>query len=85
MPDGQGLQAPKRFGSNPRDRPPRHRRFYAIDERQDGTADVYLLPVLHDCDVQVRVVRGVIPWSGIEDDIRARFDAWCECGEVIDL
>ena len=36
-------------------------------------------------DVKVRVVRGVVPWPGIEDDIRARYEAWCESGEEIFL
>lgn len=80
---------------NPRDRPSeKGRRFYAIEEQPDGTVDVYLSPVIciydtcfgvKEYDISIRVVRGVIPWDGIEDDIRSRFDSWCECGEVIDL
>lgn len=70
------------------------RRFYAIDDNGDGTADVYLMPevtVYHtedgfrEYDVQVRIVRGVIAWDGMEADIRARYEAWCESAEVIDL
>lgn len=74
-----------------RDRPS-PKRFYAIEWNEDDTVDVYLIPSstiyetdlgIKECDVDVRVVRGVVPFAGIEDDIRARFDAWCESGEVI--
>ena len=67
---------------------------HAIDVQPDGTADVYLSPVvcvydtdlgIREYDIQARVVRGVVPWDGMEDDIRARFDSWCESGEIIDL
>lgn len=70
------------------------RHFYALDPQEDGTVDVYLAPVIcvyetdlgvREYDISVRIVRGVVPWPEIEDDIRARFDAWCESGEVIDL
>ena len=70
------------------------RRFYHITENDDGTVDVFLNPNvqtivtvdgIRDFDIQVRVVRGVVPWPGIEDDIRARYDAWCESGEEIYL
>lgn len=71
------------------------RDHYAIVPEDDGeTVSVYLRPEMqtyhtdtgvlkYDC--RVRVIRGVIPWDGLEDDIRARFDAWCETAEVIDL
>lgn len=36
-----------------------------------------------DYDVRVLVVRGVTPFDGLEEDIRARYDAWCESAEVI--
>ena len=72
------------------------RRFYAIDEKDDGTVDVYLMPDVtvtiyptedgfREYDISVRIVRGVVPWDGLEEDIRARFMAWCDSGEVIDL
>lgn len=76
------------------DTPGRGRRFYAIQENDDGTVDVYLSPVVcrystdlgvTEYDISVRVVRGVVPWPELEEDIRARFDSWCESGEVIDL
>ena len=70
------------------------RRFYAINDNGDGTVDVYLMPDVtvyptedgfKEYDVSVRIVRGVVPWDGLEQDIRARFMAWCESAEVIDL
>ena len=85
----------KKCGYCPRDHPSgQGRKFYAIEEQPDGTVDVYLSPVvcvydtdlgIREYDISVRVVRGVVPWDGLEDDIRARFDSWCESGEVIDL
>lgn len=68
--------------------------FFEIVPAGSGTVDVYLHPEVttydtdegvREVDVRVRVVRGVVPWDGLEDDIRARFDAWCETAEVIDL
>ena len=85
----------EQFGYCPRDHPASmSRKFYAIDVQPDGTADVYLSPVvcvydtdlgIREYDIQARVVRGVVPWDGMEDDIRACFDSWCESGEIIDL
>lgn len=78
----------------PREPPAKGRRFYAIEQREDGTVDVYLAPIVcvydtdlgvREYDISVRVVRGVEPWPELEDDIRARYEAWCESGEVIDL
>ena len=73
--------------------PPRTgRHFYTVQGRADGTVDVYLDPRVYpmttpegftDYDISVRVVRGVAPFDGMEDDIRARYDAWCEISEVI--
>ncbi len=79
-------------GNAPRDHP--GKKFYEIVPTGDGTVDVFLRPEVtvydtdagvKEYDVRVRVVRGVVPWDGLEDDIRARFDAWCEAAEVIDL
>lgn len=80
------------YSSNaPRDHP---KKFYDIVPGNGGTVDVFLRPEVttydtdlgvREYDVQVRVVRGIVPWDGLEDDIRARFDAWCETAEVIDL
>lgn len=78
----------------PGDMTGRGRRFYSIVENDDGTVDVYLSPVLcvystdlgiREYDITVYVVRGVEPWPELEDDIRARFDSWCESGERIQL
>jgi len=76
----------------PRDEP-HGRTFYEIITNNDNTVDVYLSPdvTIYDADgikeydVQARVVRGIVPWDGLEEDIRARYDAWCESGEVINL
>lgn len=56
------------------------RRFYSVQENEDGTVDVYLRP---DEDGLLRVVRGVTPYDGLEEDIRARYDAWRESAEQI--
>jgi len=55
------------------------RLFYAIEYREDGTADVTLMPFE---GVKI-IVPGVDPWDGMEDDIRARYYAWCDSGEVL--
>ena len=78
----------------PRDHPQHGRRFYAIEPREDGLVDVYLAPVLcvyetdlciREYDIRIKVVRGIVPWAELEDDIRARYDAWCGCGEEVNL
>lgn len=52
------------------------RLFYSIDYKADGTADVTLMPY-----EGVRImVTGVDPWDGMEEDIRARYYAWCDSG-----
>lgn len=38
-----------------------------------------------DYDISVCVVRGVKVSDGLEEDIRACYDAWCEAGEEIYL
>lgn len=79
----------KQRENRPRDRP---KQFYSIIENGDGTVDVYLDPRItaYDTDTgikefdgTVRVVRGVEPWPGMIDDIRARYGAWCDSGERI--
>jgi len=76
------------------DTPGRGHRFYWIEDNGDGTVDVFLSPVVckystdlgvSEYDISVRVVRGVDPWPELEDDIRARYNSWCESGEVINL
>ncbi len=78
-------------GNAPRDHP---KKFYEIVPGDGDTVDVFLRPEVtvydtdvgvKEYDVRVRVVRGVVPWDGLEDDIRTRFNAWCEEAEVIDL
>lgn len=54
------------------------RSFYAIQYRDDGLADVVLTPFE---GVEI-IVPGVDPWDGMEEDIRARYYAWCESGKV---
>ena len=66
------------------------RQFYRVHENEDGTVDVYLrpdvLPLREDNHtVRVLVMKHVVPFDGLEDDIRARFMAWCESAEVIYL
>lgn len=84
----------RKDGNSPRDHPTQGKRFYAIDVREDGLVDVYLAPVvtvyntdigIKEFDVSVRVVRGVEPWPELEEDVRRRYDAWCDSAEVIDL
>lgn len=81
-------------GNSPRDHPTKGKRFYSIDVREDGLVDVYLAPVvitydtdigIREFDISVRVVRGVEPWPELEEDVRRRYDAWCESGEEINL
>ena len=73
----------------PRDHPSNGKRLYTIVPQVDGTMDVYLLCPLcttsacREQSITVRLIRGVVPWDGLEEDIRARYDAWCESGEVI--
>lgn len=55
------------------------RHFYTIRLNADGTADVILTPF----EGVALAVRGVDPWDGLEEDIRARYYAWCESGEPI--
>lgn len=64
----------------------RGRQFYAIQTNCDGTVDVYLFPEAeHEYDMYaaITVVTGVIPWDGLEEDIRRRYDAWCKSGDII--
>lgn len=72
----------------------RKRNFYQIHENEDGTADVYLRPevlpasldgVTVDYDVAVLVVKGVEMCDTLEDDIRARYDDWCESADIVYL
>lgn len=66
--------------------------YYFIVDNGDGTVDVYLCLSVKsyptnfgvvEHDAKIGVVKGVEWWDGLEDDIRARFDAWCDSCEVI--
>ncbi len=84
----------KRETNSPRDHPSKRNEFYSIEPQEDGTVDVYLAPAVtvYDTDIGVkeydisfRVVKGVVPWPDMENDIRARYDAWCESGTLVFL
>ena len=70
----------------PRDHPIISKGLYAIVPQVDGTADVYLTPRADmrtaDGRYAVYVVRGVVLFPGIEEDIRARYDSWCESADL---
>lgn len=60
--------------------------FYSIQTNYDGSVDVYLFPTAsgpYDTSAEIIIVCGVIPWDGLEDDIRRRYDAWCNSGDII--
>lgn len=66
------------------------RLFYAIQDREDGLVDVYLMPFAG----VTLVVRGVALPQGdgrvdavgcLASDVRARYYAWCESAEVIEI
>ena len=69
------------------------RKCYAILENADGTVDVLLRPLVSrfdtptgpEYDVELYIVRGVVPWDGIENDIVSRFNDWRESAEIIIL
>lgn len=88
------LQRCDNMNTNGNQPPGNGRQFYYILEQEDGTVDVYLRPDVipattedgaTDYDVAVLVVRGVEPFDGLEDDIRARYDKWCDSAEVVYL
>ncbi len=70
------------------------RRFYSIDPQDDNTVDVYLEPDaaqysantgMMKHNVVILVVRGIVPWEGMENDIRARYDDWCASAELVGI
>lgn len=80
------------MNAHARDRP--GKAFYSIVYNGDGTADVYLRPEVTayqtpvgvtEYDVRVRVIRGLAPWDGMEEDIREHYSIWRASAEVIDL
>lgn len=61
----------------------RGQRFYFVHGNEDGTVDVYLWPKSDANNSSILVVKHVQPFEGLDDDIRARYGAWCASAEVI--
>lgn len=61
-------------------KPGRLRPFYKIHENGDGTADIYFDG---ENGTVERVMKGIIMYEGIEEDIRRNFDKWRQSAEVI--
>lgn len=80
-------------GNRARDHPENDRLLFVIEPNDNGTVDVCLLLSVANYptetgmehDARASVVQGVVPWPGMIDDIRKRFDDWCASGEIIDL
>ena len=69
-------------------------RFFFILDDADGTVDVYLIDeydtyrdeiFTRKTGYELRAVKGVEPFEGIEEDIRRRFYSWLESGTRIPL
>ena len=76
------------------DTPPDKRHFYTIHNNDDGTVNVYLRPItlpkktegsIADHDIRILAVFHVQPFEGMEEDIRARYNDWCDSAEDIYL
>lgn len=72
----------------------RLRSFYDIHDNGDGTADIYLdggvvfpetddITGATDYDCLARVVKGVVIYDGLEEDIRRNYEKWFQEAEVI--
>lgn len=70
------------------------KQFYAILDNGDGTVDVYMDALvtprttedgITDYDIQVHVVKGVVPWDGLEDSIRNNYYAWRDLSQIVEL
>lgn len=70
------------------------RHFYSIHTNEDGTADIYLWPDGFPketkeknvaCNITALVLKNMPLFDGLEEDIRARYDAYCKSAEVICL
>ena len=74
---------------NENNMPSSGRRFYAIHENESGSVDVYLRPLAEDPEnvisQTIYIVKDVPPFEGLEEDIRERYEDWCESGEIIVL
>ena len=72
--------------------PGKGRRFYFIRDNGDGTADVILFPRVvpmttpegaTDYDIcGAKIVEGVPLTPDLDEDVRARYYAWCESAEI---
>ena len=72
------------------------RPFYRIVPNECGDCDVWLTPGtpvpimdtmtgIMDYNIRLWAVRGVIPYEGLEEDIRRRYDAWLQSAEEIEI
>lgn len=72
----------------------RLRSFFEIVDNGDGTADIYFdkgtvfpetddITGKTDVDILCRVMKGVVLFDGIEEDIRERYESWYASAEVI--
>ena len=89
------MYARGRETNSPRDQPVRViSDYYAIEPNPDGTVAVVLIPkgrvaILPDNRIEAievdtpLIVDGIVPWPGLEADIRANYFAWCESAEAI--
>ena len=64
----------------PRDHPRKHC-FYAIESNSDGTVDVFLTPE----PGKILEVRGIIPWDGMEEEIRYSYNGWLSVAQEIPM
>lgn len=61
-------------------------RFFSIQENGNGTVDVYLRPEPDGKgELSLYLVKGVVPWDGLEEDIRNRYGDWIASAETIKL
>ena len=74
----------------------RLRSFFDIVDNGDGTADIYfdkgtVFPMTDeitggtDVDILCRVLKGVVLFDGIEEDIRRRYEDWYQSAKIIYL
>ena len=82
--------------NSPRDHPEGERviksDFYSIRYLGNGTADVYLFPEgrvydigdgRREYDVTALLLEGVKVWPGMEESIRAEYQAWCDAAVTL--
>lgn len=74
--------------------PEQGRRFYTIQARGDGLADIYLDAQVHritlwngaaDYSVSVKVVKGINPadYEDLEAHVREHYESWREMAETV--